>query len=300
LQKIIKEVKMDLTQLFCDIDDFVKNFSQEKDSFLLISRGKANRGFPPQMSLAELMTVIVLYHASGFKNFKSFYFYLRENKRTDFPKLLSYSRFVEWIPYCLLPLTSFLKTRRGNVTGISFIDSTSLSVCRNIRIPRNKVFKGIAERGKSSMGWFFGFKLHLIVNEIGEIIAFKITRGNTHDQVPVRDLCKGLSGKLFGDRGYIGQQLFRDLWEKGVHLITNIRGNMKNRVLPLEDKLLLRKRFVIETINDQLKNISDIEHSRHRSPINFLVNLIAGIVSYTYQPKKPSIKWTTGPISLSI
>ena len=155
---------MDLTQLFCDIDDFVKALAQQNNSFLLISKGKAKRGFPPQMSLAELMTILVLYHSSGFKNFKAFYFYLRLNLRGEFPKLLSYSRFVEWIPYCLLPVSAFLKTRMGKVTGISFVDSTSISVCRNIRIPRNKVFKGIAERGKSSMGWFFGFKLHIIVN----------------------------------------------------------------------------------------------------------------------------------------
>ena len=203
------------------------------------------------------------------------------------------------MPFCLFPLAEFLNTRKGENTGISFIDSTSLSVCRNIRIPRNKVFKGIAERGKSSMGWFFGFKLHIIINENGELLAFKITKGNTHDQVPVRDLCKGLLGKLFGDKGYLGVKLFTDLWDQGIQLVTNIRENMKNRFISIVDKILLRKRFLIETVNDQLKNISDIEHSRHRSPTNFLVNLIAGLVSYTYQPKKPSIKRTNGPISLA-
>jgi len=289
---------MDLTKLFCDIDDFVKALEKKNDGKLLISRGKAKRGFPPQMSLSELMTIIVQYHSSNFKNFKSFYFYLCTSMRGEFPRLLSYSRFVEWMPYCLLPLAIFLKNRRGKITGISYIDSTSIAICRNIRINRNKVFKGIASRGKTSMGWFFGFKLHIIVNEQGELLAFKITKGNTHDQVPVRDLAKGLSGKMFGDKGYLGANLFKDLWESGVHLITNIRSNMKNKLLPLEDKILLRKRFIIETINDQLKNISDVEHSRHRSPINFFVNILAGLVSYTYQAKKPSIRWTTSPISL--
>ena len=219
--------------------------------------------------------------------------------KKDFLKLLSYSRFVEWMPYCLFPFAIFLKSRRGKVTGISFIDSTSIAVCKNIRITRNKVFKGIATRGKTSMGWFFGFKLHIIVNEVGELLAFKITKGNTHDKVPVKDLCKGLFGKLFGDKGYLGEKLFKELWNDGIHLITNIRSNMKNKFISFQNKLLLRKRFIIETINDQLKNISDIEHSRHRSPTNFLVNLIAGLISYTYQPKKPSIKWGNGPISLS-
>jgi hypothetical protein len=204
---------MDLTQLFCDCDDFVKALGNIENPILAITLGKQRRGFPPQMSLAEMMTIIIRYHSSNFKNFKSFYLHLRQDMHQEFPKLLSYTRFVEWIPYCLLPITAFLKSRMGKITGISFIDSTTLSVCRNIRIPRNKVFKGIAQRGKSSMGWFFGFKLHIIVNEIGELLAFQITRGNTHDQVPVRSLCKGISGRLFGDKGYLGKKLFADLWQ---------------------------------------------------------------------------------------
>lgn len=235
------------------------------------------------------MTIIVLYHSSGYKNFKAFYFYLLKDQQKAFPKLLSYNRFVEWMPFCLLPLCSYLKTRRGSVTGISFIDSCPLAVCKNIRINRNKVFKGLAERGKCSMGWFYGFKLHIIVNEVGELLSFQVTKGNVNDRVPVKDMCKALSGKLFGDKGYLGKKLFEELWDDGVQLITNVKSNMKNKLIPLHDKLLLRKRFIIETINDQLKNISNIEHSRHRSPVNFMVNVIAGLISYTWQDKKPAI-----------
>ena len=139
------------------------------------------------------------------------------------------------------------------------------------------------------MGWFYGFKLHIIVNEQGELLSFKVTKGNTNDRVPVKELCRNIKGKLFGDKVYIGQKLFEELWESGVQLITNVKKNMKNKLIPLEDKLLLRKRFIIETINDQLKNISNIEHSRHRSPTNFMVNLIAGLISYTWEEKKPAI-----------
>lgn len=138
-------------------------------------------------------------------------------------------------------------------------------------------------------GWFFGFKLHIIVNEKGELLSFKVTKGNVNDRVPVKELCQNITGKLFGDKGYIGKKLFEELWETGVQLITNVKSNMKNKLVPLEDKLLLKKRFVIETINDQLKNIQNIEHSRHRSPTNFMVNLFAGLISYTHQEKKPSI-----------
>ena len=279
---------MDLTTLFCDIDDFVKGLDYSEGQILVTST-KSNRGGKPRMSLSELMTIIVLYHSSGHKHFKAFYFYLLKYHQEDFPKLLSYNRFIEWMPYCLLPLCSYLKSRKGSGTGISFIDSCPLAVCKNIRIPRNKVFKGIAKRGKSSMGWFFGFKLHIVVNEVGELLSFKVTKGNTNDRIPVKEMCKGLSGKLFGDKGYISKKLFEELWDDGIQLITNVKSNMKNHLIPLQDKLLLRKRFIIETINDQLKNISNIEHSRHRSPVNFMVNLVAGLISYTWQEKKPSI-----------
>jgi hypothetical protein len=291
---------MDLTQLFCDIDDFVKAFEKNNLSFFLISKSNGHGRTPAHMSLAEIMTIIVLYHSSGFKNFKTFYFFMREQMRQEFPKILSYSRFVEWMPYCLLPLGLFLKNKTGQITGISFIDSTSIAVCHNIRINRNRVFKDTATRGKTSMGWFFGFKLHLIVNEVGEILNFKVTTGKAHDTTPVKNLCKDLWGKLFGDKGYLSEKLFSELWGSGIHLITNVRRNMKNKLISIEDKILLRKRFIIETINDQLKNISDIEHTRHRSPINFLVNLLASLISYTYKSKKPSIKWSITPSTLMI
>ena len=281
---------MDLTKLFCDIDDFVK--ALVANNKLQLISNKSKRGQVARMSLSEMMTIIVLYHSSGFKNFKYFYLSLKETHRKEFPELLSYSRFIEWIPFCLFPLTFFSKSIMGEVTGISFIDSTTLGVCRNIRIPRNKVFKNIATRGKTSMGWFFGFKLHLVVNDRGELLNFMITKGNVHDIAPVKKLCKKITGKLYGDKGYCGQALTQELFKNGLHLFTNLRGNMKNKLIPLADKILLRKRFVIETINDQLKNICDIEHSRHRSPTNFLVNIIAGLISYSYQPKKPSINFS--------
>ncbi len=280
---------MDLTGLFCDIDDFVKALNKNHQQILVL-HAKSKRGVAARMSLSELMTIIVAYHSSNFKNFKSFYFYLRTYMRADFPQILSYSRFIEWMPFCLVPLCAYLNTRRGKCSGIGFVDSTPIQVCHNIRINRNKVFNGIATRGKSSMGWFYGFKLHIIVNEMGDLLSFKLTKGNTNDRVPIRSLCKNLFGKIYGDRGYLGQNIFQELWNKGVHLITNIRSNMKNCLMPLHDKLMLRKRFIIETINDQLKNISDIEHTRHRSPTNFMVNLIAGLISYTWQAKRPAIR----------
>ena len=140
------------------------------------------------------------------------------------------------------------------------------------------------------MGWFYGFKLHLIVNERGELLSVKLTQGNVDDRKLLPDMCQSIIGKMFGDKGYISQALHDELLENNLELITSTRKNRKPRLLTLIDKLLLRKRSVIETINDQLKNISQIDHSRHRSPINFVVNLLAGLIAYCKQPKKPSIK----------
>jgi hypothetical protein len=165
-----------------------------------------------------------------------------------------------------------------------------LAVCKNARISQHRVFAVDAARGKTSVGWFYGFKLHLVVNDRGELVAFCLTPGNVDDRRPVPRLVQRLFGTLFGDRGYISQQLAADLFiNHGLHLITKPRKNMRNRLLSLTDKLLLRKRAIIESIVDQLKNSCQIEHSRHRSPFNFLVNLMAGLIAYCHQPKKPSL-----------
>ncbi|KAF3361535.1 hypothetical protein PHSC3_001910 [Chlamydiales bacterium STE3] len=173
------------------------------------------------------------------------------------------------------------------MTGIAFIDSTSIDVCHRKRIQRNKVFKGLAKRGKTTADWFYGFKLHLIINEKGEILSFQVTPGNIADVTIAETLSKGIFGKLFGDKAYISAELAKKLLKQGSELFTTLGANMKQKLMKLTDKVLLRKRSIIETVNDQLKNISQIEHTRHRSAANFLINLLAGISAYTHQPKKP-------------
>jgi len=185
----------------------------------------------------------------------------------------------------LLPIAAFMESRCSRSDGIAFVDSTPLRVCKNIRIPRHKTFADEAGRGKSSTGWFYGFKLHFIVNDRGEIVSFCFTRGNVDDRTPVPFLAKSLIGKLFGDRGYISKKLTELLAEENVELITTVKKNMKPKVIAAFDKLVLRKRSIIETINDQLKNIFDLEHSRHRSLTNYFVNAVAGLIAYSYQEK---------------
>lgn len=193
------------------------------------------------------------------------------------------------MPRALVPLSVYLKTRLGTSSGIAFVDSTPLAVCHNRRIQSHKVFEGMAQRGKTSMAWFYGFKLHLVLNDEGELLACHVTPGNVDDREPVCLLSRDLIGKLFGDKGYISQTLHDELLGQGLELLTGIRKNMKNRLLRLWDKLMLRKRSLIETVNDQLKNISQIEHTRHRSLSGFMVNLVAGLIAYTFSPTKPSL-----------
>ena len=217
--------------------------------------------------------------------------------RSEFPALVSYTRFVELIPSALPAMYLYLRVCFGQRTGVAFIDSTPLSVCRNNRIGRHRVFAEVATRGKSSMGWFYSFKLHLIVNDQGEFLAVQLTPGNTDDRKPVPQMTKKLWGKLVGDRGHLSQVLFEQRFAQGLQLmaadrplpITPIRRTMQNRLVVLEKKLLTRKRFVIGTIVDQLRNISQLEHTGHRSTSNRIVNLIAGLIACTWQAKQPSL-----------
>jgi hypothetical protein len=289
---------MSLEELFCDVDDFCRVFLPTWHRQLL-THGDRKRQRSSRLTLSEIMTILIYFHQSQYRNFKTFYlWHVCRYCRGEFPQLLSYTRFVALIPTALMPMCIYLNTRRGEDTGLAFVDATSLVVCHNRRIHNHKVFKAVARRGKTSMGWFYGFKLHLVVNDRGELLAFRITPGNVDDREPVPELTQGLTGKLIGDRGYISSQLFHILWERGLHLVTKIRKNMHNKLMPLVDKLLLRKRAIIETINDQIKNIQQIEHTRHRSVVNAMVNVLAALVAYTHQPRKPSLNISKNELKL--
>lgn len=287
-----------LISIFSDIHDFCKEFEPKWHALLIEDQqkkiGKAQkRNRSPNLSLCEAMTIVVMFHQMRYRTFKDYYtqFVMRELKKY-FPNLCSYSRFVHLMKTCIFPLFVFSQGCLGACTGISFIDSTILTVCHSRRIHSHRVFKKLAKRGKTSTGWFYGFKLHLIINDRGDIIAYMLTAGNVDDRKPVPDLAKDLFGKLFGDKGYISQELFFRLYEEGVQIITKLKRNMKNRLVSLFDKILLKKRGVIECVNQKLKFCGQIEHHRHRNPLNFLVNLVAGVVSYAYEPNKPSIQLT--------
>lgn len=293
-------VTSNLVDIFFYADEFCKEFYKTLEGTQLSSdNSKKRRNKPCRLSDSEVITILICFHLGGHRNLKYFYTqYVQVHLKEQFPQTVSYNRFVELQQKALLPMVIFLKMMRlGTCTGISIVDATTLKVCHNKRIFNHKVFNGIAQRGKSTMGYFYGFKLHLIINDKGEILNFVITPGNVDDREPLKnnDFLKRIFGKLFADKGYIGQQLFEQLFIDGIQLITGLKRNMKNSLMSMSDKILLRKRSIIETINDELKNMCQIEHSRHRSLGNFLTNLISGLLAYSFFPKKPSIKYDVEP-----
>lgn len=271
---------MSLVELFCAVDDFCQQHGSAK-----------RKGRQTGLCESEMMTIVIWFHQSGYRTFKAYY--TREvetHLHAAFPKLVSYSRFIWLIPRVRRTLAAFLESRQGVCDGISLLDSTPLRVCNNRRITRHRVFAGSAQRGKSSMGWFYGFKLHLVVNTQGDILSYCCTAGNRDDRQPAPDLLSGVFGKVLADKGYVSQSLANRLAQQGIQLVTDKRANMHSPPLDPADKALLRRRFLIETIFDQLKNDFHLDHTRHRSPDHFMLNLTAALCAYAFQPTKPAFR----------
>lgn len=288
-----------LVEIFCLIDDFCKFF---QDAGAIISlptptrkrKSKAayrHRKRKSNMNLSEIMTIIILFHYSNYRCLK--HFYLRcilGELRSYFPQATGYARFVQIMPLSLMPLTVFLNCLKGKETGLYYVDSTTLDVCHIKREKSHKVFKGLAKKSQNSMGWFFGFKLHLVINQLGELMACKLTPGNVDDRKPVSDMMNNLEGWLFGDKGYIGKEFMEKLKNQFVEIFTKVKKNMQERILTVSQKFFLKKRGIIETTIGLLKHQNQIEHTRHRSPINAFVNLVAGLIAYQINPRKPKLK----------
>lgn len=282
---------MDPVELFYHADEFCKVYEQEiARRELSNNRSNRRKGL---MTISEIITARVMYHSSGYKTVKDFFTRDRARLLSYFPGLVSYSRFVELCVEAIVPFVAFSKACCLLAEEyISYIDSTKLEVCHIRRASSHKTFKGIATKGRTSVGWFFGFKLHLVTNAFGNIIDFDITSGNIADNNAslIRKLTKKLKGKLFGDRGYLlNKGLYAELVSRGLSLFTKIRSNMKPQIMPLEDRLLLQRRGISETIIGILKESLGLEHSRHRSPAAFCVNVVSTIVAYFFRPNKPTI-----------
>jgi len=285
-----------LTTIFYHSDEFFKNFDNDKIGSVTDTASLAciNKTYNLQntLSIPEIITITTYFHYSGYRHFKIYYEKeIKGHLKSAFTKVPSYNRFLEVMQENLAYLMFFSMALNANPTGVAYIDSTPIAVCKNRRISSHKVLKKLAKRGKTSTGWFYGFKLHYVINHRGEIIAFSITPGNISDQdrSVIDAVTKRLFGKLFGDRGYISAELFKDLWDRGIQIITKLRKKMKNILMPLENKLLLRFRGIIESANNILKNCLHLEHSRHRSIKGFFCNLFSAIAAYAFYANKPHV-----------
>jgi hypothetical protein len=283
-----------ITEIFYLVDEFCKEFEKVREGHVLSEKSEIKRRKRRfKLSDSEVITILIMFHLGQFRNLKHYYInYVQKHLKSEFPETVSYNRFVELQAKAIVPMAVFLQLCcLGKCTGISYIDSTPIRACHIRREHSHKVMKGMAAKGQCSIGWFYGFKLHIIINDRGEILDFLFTQGNVDDREPLKNKAfhDKIFGKLFGDKGYLSKSLFEDLFIDGIHLITKIRKNMKNSLMHIHDKILLKKRALIESVNDELKNICQIEHTRHRSFENFITNLISGLIAYSFLPKKPSL-----------
>lgn len=282
--------ELEIIELFCLVDDFTYRFQEMCSEKRIEYSRKKLRKKAFRTSLSEVLTILLLFHRSNYRTFKHFYLnHIKTALKYLFPNLVGYSRFVQLTSEAFFPMFCFIQEHQGSCEGILFIDSTVLTVCHVKRASSHRVFKDQAKWGKTTIGWFFGFKLHLVINHHAEIVAFRLTNGNIDDRKPIPEMTKGMKGKAFADRGYISEKLSNDLMKNGIHLFTKVKKNMKNKLMALVDKLMLKKRAIIESVNNLLKSSCQIEHHRHRSRWNFLSNLMAGIAVYCLNPCKPRL-----------
>lgn len=276
----------DFTEIFCFVDDFLKEYDKIN---IAINNCKSKPGPKGNLNRSEVITIILGHAFSNFDCFKNYYEkHIIPNHNKDF-KLVSYKRFNRLIKDYLPYFTVLLNCLMDECDGLSLVDSTSIAVCKNYRIKSHKVFDRLATRGKTTKGWFYGFKLHLITNLKGGIVKASFSPGNKDDRAHLKTMTSGIFGKIFGDRGYISKTLSAEFSQVGIQIVTRIKKNMKNILIPMIDKILLLKRCLIESVFSRIKLLNKFEHSRHRSPTNAFVHMIACLVNYQLLNNKPSI-----------
>jgi Transposase DDE domain len=283
------EIANQLISIFCEIDDFCKEFDTLTKNKLLTGPHPGKRGPETGLAISEIMTILIMFHEVRFRDFKRFYTgFLEVYWRGYFPNLPSYSRFITLMKRAIFPMTVFTQLKSGKRTGIYYLDSSCLPVSHLKRSKRHKTFDQIAQYGKTSVGWFFGLKLHIVTNDRGELMAFKITKGNRSDSQEAAFLLRQLEGLAFGDKGYISKKLFDTLFSQGLKLITRKRKNMKKVPLSDYEQQLLNQRGIIETVIGHLKHHYQIWHTRHRSVLNAMTHLVSALAAYAIEPLKIS------------
>ena len=266
-----------------------KFYNQNKPLFQQHFLSRKKRYKSSSYDMCVIVTILIAYQFSGYKTFKLFY--VKEFRRLNrcLKTIPSYSWFLRLQKSSLFLLLTFLQSQKGVKTGVYYIDSTPIKVCHNRRIHNHKVMDGIASRGHHSMGWFYGFKLHLVVNNNGEIINVYFSRGNKNDIIGLDKMTKDLNGKLFGDKGYISDKHKQELKKRKLKLVTKVRKNMKPQRLTKIEKALLKRRGIVETVIEQLKRTFCIENQRVRSFYGLCVLIASAIIAYNFKPNKPRI-----------
>lgn len=282
--------EIQIIELFCLVDNFAERFKQLCSQKQLPYQKKKIRNRACRVSLSEVMTILLLFHRSNYRTFKHFYLQqVQIHWNHLFPNIVKYSRFIQLMSQAFFPMFCFVKEHQGAWKDLQFVDSTVLTSCHVKRASSHRTFRNSARWGKTTTGWFFGFKLHLVINQYAEIVAFQLTSGNIDDRKPIPEMLKPMKGKVFADRGYISEKLRKSLLKFGILLITKLKKNMKNKLMTIYDKLMLRKRALIESVHNLLKSGCQIEHHRHRSQWNFLSNLFSGLAAYCLNPNKPRL-----------
>lgn len=283
----------DHTELFCLIDDFCIRF---KPIYLknLKDSGVIKRCRDAFLELSEIIYLATWFHLSNYRTFKHFIAFVGFYHRKDFKTLPCYQRINALVAQHAYAIIAFFEALlvKPKLDHIHLVDSTPLAVCKNTRINRHRTFRATAGRGKSSTGWFYGFKLHLIVNRACEIVSALVTPGNVADVTALFPLFQRhpVQGKLFGDRGYISEAYKQLLGSRQCEMITRARANMTQPVFSPEDEHYMCQRNLIETVNSQLKDDLGIEHSRHRSWRGYIAHVYASLIAYQCVTTKAKIK----------
>jgi len=271
--------------------EFCHKFEKDYYTFLKTA-GFKQRNRKSRLELAEILTIQIYFHFSGYSNFKTYYKYYALKEFQDCFFLVKYSQFNKLSNETPFLLDLFLKSRLDNTSQYYFIDATCLPLCNKKRVHSHKVFFKEASLGYSTIhGMFFGFKLHLIVNHDGEIANYALSTAKHHDVKYLVPLAKDLNGKLCGDKGYISDVAQKKLAQQQLKLITHNRKNMLTQnIFYGVEKKMLRHRGIIESVFNKLKNVLRMGTHKSRSVTGFMAHCFSALLAYTFDKRKPSVR----------
>lgn len=281
-----------LIEIYCYVDNFIKRI-QEKN---------VNIGRPGVLNISSYITLSIFKNMYGIKTNKQLYEFTKQYLQKDFPKLPSYQQFNDGISrywrYSIALLYCMTRSIRANGHDVHFVDSTALPVCKILREKYAKLFKGIAKKSKSTMGWFYGFKLHLIINQNMEIEAIKFSDANTHDLTVLDgDFIDQIKGFLVGDKGYLSKKKSQILSTQGILLFTKQRKNAQTKLPATRQQLrFIRQRLKIEATFHLLKNNFSLVSSFARSIQSYFANVCTSLLAYSISKAKKLFDFDFLPI----